>query len=201
MVVPTLRGREWMHSFRWKRIRNIEFLGFHVLRKFWSFYALRALSPCCSLPFDEATKYGAPHTQRKGMDAFVSLKKNPKHWVPWFSRFVLVLLVLHSEDLFTLFFSLFRRGHTLWCSPNSAEGNGCIRFVEKESETLSSLVFTFYASFGHFTLWGPCHHVVHFLSTRPHTMVLPTLRGREWMPLFPWKRIRNIEFLGFHVSC
>ena len=167
------------------------FLGFHNLREFCSFYTPRTFSRCCSLPFEVATHYGAPHTPRKGMHAFVSLKKDPKHSVPWFPRFARVLLVLHSrtfsrccslpfdlathygaphthtkgmdvfvllskdpkhkipwfscftlvflvlhyEDLFTLLFASFQRGHTLWCSPHSEEGNACIRFIEKGSET------------------------------------------------------------------
>ena len=131
MVLPTLRGREWMPSFRFKMIRSIEFLVFHVLCEFCSFYAPSTFSHCCALPFDEATHYGAPHTPSKGMDAFVSFQNDPRYRVHCISRFVLVLLILRSEDLLTLFFTSFRLAHTLWFSLHFEEGNGCLRFVSK----------------------------------------------------------------------
>ena len=31
LVLPTLRRKAWMHSFRFKRIQNMEFLVLHVL--------------------------------------------------------------------------------------------------------------------------------------------------------------------------
>ena len=102
MVLPTLRGRAWMPSFRFKTIRDIEFVVFHVLSKFCSFYAPRPFSPCCALPFEEATHYGAPYTPRKGMDAFISFQNDPRYRIRCISRFEQVLLVLRSEALFTL---------------------------------------------------------------------------------------------------
>ena len=129
MGLLTLRGMAWTRSFRIKTIRNIDFLAFHILCKFWSFYALRTLSPCCLLGSDEASCYGAPHAPRKDMYALISFKNNPKHRLPWFSRFVRVLLVLRSEDLFTLLFTSFRRGLILWCSSRSEDWHGGVRFV------------------------------------------------------------------------
>ena len=49
---------------------NVPF--FYVLLEFCSFYALRTLSTCCSVPFDEATQYRVPHTPKKGMYVFIS---------------------------------------------------------------------------------------------------------------------------------
>ena len=113
MLVPTLRGMGWMSSFRFKTIQNIEFLVFHVLREFCSFYAPRAFSPCCSYPLDEVTHYSGSHTPRKGMDAFFSFQNDSKCRVPCISRFARVLLVLRSKGVFTFLFISIGRSHTL----------------------------------------------------------------------------------------
>ena len=47
-------------------------------------------------------------------------------------------------------------------------------------------------------LW-PIDLLVHFLLTRPHTMVLPTPRGRAWIRWFSFKTIQNLEFLVMRV--
>ena len=52
--------------------------------------------------------------------------------------------------------------------------------------------------------WALCalrafHFVVNFLLTRPHTMVLPTIRGRAWIRWLRFKMTPSIEFLVMHV--
>ena len=103
-------------------------------------------SPRCQLPFDETSHYGAPHTPRKGMDALVTIEKDPKHRVPCYACFAQLL-----HDFCAL------------CALRAF------------------------------------HLVVNFLFTSPHTMVLPTLRGRSWMHWLRLKMIPNIEFLVMHV--
>ena len=77
MVPPTLGARAWMPSFSVKTIRDVEFLVFHVLCKFCSFYAPSPFSPCCALLVDEATHYRAPTLRGRAWMPSFHVKRIP----------------------------------------------------------------------------------------------------------------------------